>query len=485
MAIIGVDLDGDQLVLTRRRDFKWTFENLDASRPPQPVDFPAGELFFELETGNAHNAVQRVGVLKSNSGFYHLGFNGNHAPSPLDIDYTDVAENPQDNPGDITDYIEAIPTDSIDHFKQLPDVGAGNVEVSPLELYPVWRCDVQLTGSAQNEIQEVDATNIVAEIASWFSIPKSDVIGKGQFKLRHNHGVTNALKFDATDAEVELEIQQLPGIGPGNVTVTKPADYRWKVEFKNVLGNRNVDQIEVDVYQTQLDPSNIFDWFLGDLWTKVTSKTVQQGQESAFNERLTNLVNKYVNDFFNLFDSLLGVNVEFTVDNPTDTTPNITPSMSLVVTGLNPWGADTIGMFLLDNAIDSLQDFLNGVLSWAHVWTVVSLGFHWNKYFNVEFTGELAETPVPLLTSDASGLSNDINEPEAQPEVTVEMLNPGKGRVSRWYFVVDGPEASLKVESAECDKIIERTEWQLVFLPDGEPAGGDPIALGRVRVQGD
>jgi hypothetical protein len=42
--------------------------------------------------------------------------------------------------------------------------------------------------------------------------------------------------------------------------------------------------------------------------------------------------------------------------------------------------------------------------------------------------------------------------------------------------------ASIKVESEEADTIGARTLWQLVFLSDGEPAGGDPIARGSVSV---
>lgn len=467
MAIIGVDLDGDQLVLTRRRDFRWAFDNLDnTTKPPTPVDFPPGDLLLELETGGQRNEIQRVHIANASGGFYTLGFDGETTGQ---IDYYDIADNPQNQPGDITDALEALST-----------IGAGNVKVSPVELHPVWRCDVQLTGSAQNEIQEIQASNIVAEIASWLGIPESEVIGKGAFKLRYRHAVTDTLKFDCTADDMKAELEKLPLIGAGNVTVTKPADYHWQVEFVNILGNRNVDQIEVDVYTTKQE--NWFDW-ITDLVTTVTSTTTQQGQNSAFDERLVNLVNKNVNDFFNLFDENLGVNIEFTVDNPTPATPNTTPSMSLVVTGLQSWEPASIGLFLMETVMDSLQDFLNSVLSWAHVWSVVSTSFHWDRSYTVEFVGDLAETPVPLMTYDDSNLTDDSNE--VDPFIEVTRVQDGKPALTTWQFVIDGHTASLKVESEECDKIADRTDWQLYFLPDGEPAGGDPIALGRVRVQGD
>jgi hypothetical protein len=52
-----------------------------------------------------------------------------------------------------------------------------------------------------------------------------------------------------------------------------------------------------------------------------------------------------------------------------------------------------------------------------------------------------------------------------------------------WEFGIEGDVASLKVESELADLIPDRTRWQLVFLADGEPVGGDPVSLGSVKVQ--
>lgn len=46
MAVIGVDLDSDELVLTKGRDFKWAFVNLDAQG--SPLNFPGGSLYIEF-----------------------------------------------------------------------------------------------------------------------------------------------------------------------------------------------------------------------------------------------------------------------------------------------------------------------------------------------------------------------------------------------------------------------------------------------------
>lgn len=48
MAVIGVDLPQDELVLTKGRDFKWAFVNLNDAGVA--TAFPAGTLFFEFDT---------------------------------------------------------------------------------------------------------------------------------------------------------------------------------------------------------------------------------------------------------------------------------------------------------------------------------------------------------------------------------------------------------------------------------------------------
>lgn len=55
--------------------------------------------------------------------------------------------------------------------------------------------------------------------------------------------------------------------------------------------------------------------------------------------------------------------------------------------------------------------------------------------------------------------------------------------VLTWDFTVVGSEASLKVESEVVDTVPNRTRWQLVFRASGEAAGGEPLAIGIVRVQ--
>ena len=55
--------------------------------------------------------------------------------------------------------------------------------------------------------------------------------------------------------------------------------------------------------------------------------------------------------------------------------------------------------------------------------------------------------------------------------------------VTVWDFTIDGDVASIKIEHEAADLIPDRTKWQLVFLHEAEPAGGDPISIGVVKVQ--
>ena len=54
---------------------------------------------------------------------------------------------------------------------------------------------------------------------------------------------------------------------------------------------------------------------------------------------------------------------------------------------------------------------------------------------------------------------------------------------TQWDFIIIGSTATIKIESTAVDLIPARTTWQLVFLPDGEAAGGDPVARGTVVIQ--
>lgn len=77
---------------------------------------------------------------------------------------------------------------------------------------------------------------------------------------------------------------------------------------------------------------------------------------------------------------------------------------------------------------------------------------------------------------------NDGEPADFPPGELFFELSPQSG-VVRWDFDIDGSFASIKVESEDADQIAKGTLWQLVWLPDGETAGGDAKARGKVAVQ--
>jgi hypothetical protein len=81
-------------------------------------------------------------------------------------------------------------------------------------------------------------------------------------------------------------------------------------------------------------------------------------------------------------------------------------------------------------------------------------------------------------------IGSDGQTPEDFPvgELFIE-LDTGESPTV-WDFIIVDDVASLKIESTAADLIPARTEWQLVWLPDGEPAGGEAVAIGTVRRQG-
>ena len=75
---------------------------------------------------------------------------------------------------------------------------------------------------------------------------------------------------------------------------------------------------------------------------------------------------------------------------------------------------------------------------------------------------------------------NGVQQPFPAGQLYFEVY---QSPVLKWPFTIVGAQATVKVESDVVDKVPARTRWQLVWLPDGEPAGGDPLARGLVKIQ--
>ena len=117
-------------------------------------------------------------------------------------------------------------------------VGAGNCTVTgdaggPYTVEFVGdlaKTDVHLlvgTGSGVNETQNVTVT---------------DALAGDKLVLTFDSESTAELAYDATSAQVQAALEALPGVGPGNVSVTDGAT-GWDVEFTGDLGKSDVDAI--------------------------------------------------------------------------------------------------------------------------------------------------------------------------------------------------------------------------------------------------
>ncbi|QGJ87733.1 hypothetical protein SEA_LEOGANIA_6 [Mycobacterium phage Leogania] len=183
-------------------------------------------------------------------------------------------------------------------------------------------------------------------------------------------------------------------------------------------------------------------------------------------EQLVNTINKAANDFFNTFDQLLGVDVEMTVTDSLHFTLRVTSRRSF----------DEVGVvtFAVDVTSTAVKNFFNSFAGLVGSVSTVSTDFYWNRTYDIEFMGSLALQPVPMTTANITNLVGTYKA------VTVTEVEPGVHPLTIWDFVIEDNIASIKIESEKADQIAERVKWQLVFLPEGEAAGGDPIARGVV-----
>lgn len=450
MPNIGVGLRPETLVLTRGRDFRWQFECTDDSQPPEPVDFPNGELYFELDTGGQANAVQQIEQTAASGGTYTLEFNGS-TTDPLNYDA--VVQSPEDATPDITSALEA-----------LPSIGAGNVSLTPAQLYPVWEITLTLNHGA-DELQQLVFNNTTG----------------GNFKLGYGFAYTPVIAYNAAPSVVQTALEGLSAIGAGNIEVT-PIVNGYQFEFKGSLADTDVGQIVVStngidlsqpffIYGLTNSNGGVFAGNgLGSLFPTAKISTVLNGS-AKWSDTMVNTLNNAVNNFFNSFDSLLGVDINYEVLDTLNT--------KLTVTSLVAFTENTLLTFSVDITDDLIETALNSVAQFIGIFDTIHVDFYWNRFFQVEFVGDLALNAQPTITAGIGSLTG-INDEQA---VITTVVNPGKNRYTNWFFSIDSNFATIEVQSDVADTILPRTPFQLVFLPEGETAGGEALALGRVSVQ--
>ena len=454
MADFGIDLERDEIILQRGRDYKWVFENTDEQNAPIP--YPAGSMFYELYTGGEHNCIQQVEILQSDGGFYKLGYNGAQSDP---IDYYDATDTPYDLTIDVRSALENIPA-----------IGAGNVRVSRTGLNPVWHLNFELTGTSRNEIQQLNIVNLLG----WLG----EQLGEGYMVLSYREtDIEEPIRFESSAAEIQAALETIPQIGVGNVIVTSVAGSngtKYNIEYVGLLAARDIDLIQVRAYSR-----NAGDFFgggtTGNLLTRFSTKTIQNGRRAILDGRMIDLLSRKINDFFDVFDESPDLSLEFDIESNTDFT--------VICRSLKGYTEIDLLTFDVIFGANTLKTYLNNYLLLSGAITTVTVDQYWNHSYTVEFINEMADRPHPLLVGDASTLTTDITEVTVVPKIRTTMLERGQRATTIWPFDIVGSVANLKVESEDADMIGNRTPWQLVFLPDGEPAGGDPVARGVVRVQ--
>ncbi|SHX57065.1 Uncharacterised protein [Mycobacteroides abscessus subsp. abscessus] len=244
---------------------------------------------------------------------------------------------------------------------------------------------------------------------------------------------------------------------------TAPIDYNDVVENPQNLSGDITDALEalptLGAGNVFVQPSSLYPTWELDL-------NVNAGH--VLTEQLVNTVNATLNGFFATFEDLLGVDIDFTIHDNLNLVLKITSTKSFDEVGLITFAVDVTSTMIVN--------LFNSVASLIGVFNIVHLDFYWTHTYQVMFIGALGNDVQPALAVDDSGLTG-VNGYES---VKVDIVKPGKHPLTIWNFELEGSMAHIKVESEETDKIADRCLWQLVFLPDGEPVGGEGIDAGRV-----
>jgi len=455
MATVGVDLTSEQLVLTHGRDFRWQFENKNKFNASE--DFPSGDLFLEFDTGGQVNAEQRITVTGASGGNYTLSHDGNES---VPIDFADLTENPTSQHVDILDALEGISS-----------IGAGNIEVTSVGLYPAWRLELNLD-TGNNEVQQIGIDSQVVD---------------GEWRIFHGVYSTGNLEWDVSPAILQTELEALTSIGVNNVSVTQGTDPRiYVIEFIGALAETPVpslvpSQIGFGYGLSAPDPSGIWG-NIGILFTRFISRSTLVPGTSELSEAMQALIVKSLNDFFNVFEELLGVDIDYTT-----TSRN---NMVLTITSRKRFDENSVLAFVLTITSDMIEGLFNGIVEFLGIFDTINIDFYWNYIYDVQFIGSLAETSQVALVTDATNLTGLPGDPTSADNVEVEVVVEGLDRYTYWYSTIDGDTATFHEHSPAVNAIQPRVTWQLVFAETSEDddvikpnvQGGDAVARGKVTV---
>lgn len=253
----------------------------------------------------------------------------------------------------------------------------------------------------------------------------------GTYQLHQGAANSSAIPFDASQSVIKQEIESFPGVGKGNVSV-------------------------VGRYTPQ--------WIFTVSWTAALS--LSAGVVELFNQTV-----------HAAFSALTWVTGNFSVwlDGHYETNSfvfTLTHKGSLLEQELINFVVGVVADIVaaINNALNAVAEFTGKIAS-------ISLIYAPLRHFDYEFINDKALTPMGAITATSSLTGST-------PTLSAVQDAPGRAALTIWPFTISGSTASIKVESDSVDLIVDRTKWNLVFLPSGEPKGGDPVAQGVVRVQG-
>jgi len=460
MATVGVDLASESLVLNEGRDFRWKF--LNTNRYGASEDYPPGDMFLEFATGGQHNAIQRVKITGASGGTYRLGHTSDKGVLSWShpIDFEDLTENPTDQHLDITDALEGIPS-----------IGPGNVELTSVGLFPTWRLELNLD-QGHNEVQEIEI---------------DDQVVSGEWRIFHSIYSTGNIEWDATPEELQVELELLTSIGPGNVSVTQGTNKRlYVIEFIGELSEKPIlslipSQIGFGYGLHAPDPSGIWG-NIGILFKRFISRSTPVPGSQQLSEKMQELIVQSINEFFNTFEELLGVDIHYTTTSRMD--------MILIISSRKEFRENDVLAFVMEITNEMIEGLFNGIVEFLGIFNTINIDFYWDYVYDVEFIEDLSETYQVPLSVDASGLTGLPGDPTSGTEVVISRTTEGKSPFTFWHAKIEGDTATFHEHSPAVAEVRKRVTWQLVWVPPGEDdnplkpwiQGGDPVGRGIVTV---
>lgn len=248
-AVIGVELQPIPLIITEGRDFYWGFQNLNDNN--SPTNFPAGRLFFELQTLGKNSAASSVVLRRANSGSFTLRFDG-QTTSPLSFASSSSA---------VQTALESLST-----------IGSGNVSVSGL-YYPEWVLTATFTGPAAGTLPANvqgainAAVNGFLDTIEWlsgnaFTMTSTYSAPTWEFNVVANNGMDDnslgAYVVDILNTGLQAILEAVSGIGPGNVVVGEQfyAPRReYSIQFTGDLAYQQLPPVTITPSLTGYSPT--------------------------------------------------------------------------------------------------------------------------------------------------------------------------------------------------------------------------------------